>query len=288
MATEQGYYEGGEYGGYQNLTLVELVNDYMANRDPDDYDFGVPRHKVIYNARRAIRELYFDAMRDIRAIELDVSETLSIPIPYDYIDYVRISWVDVNGNIYPMAQNNSLSIAKQYLQDADFNLLFDAQGYVLLGTPTTQAYSDDGGNGVKEYNLCNTRNGFAPNLDRSKVYENGSYRIDKDAGLIRFSSEVYTKSVLIEYVSDGLYVDPDKGFNESDISIHKHAEAAVESYIYYKNIWKRRNVPRYAQLAARKEWYNEKRKAKRRSAQFTARELRQALRSANTWISRNN
>lgn len=284
MATEQSYYESGSTTGDGYLSIETLVNDYMANIDPDDYDHGVKRAKVIYNIRRAIRELYMDVMQDIRAIEMDVSENLSIPIPYDYIDYVRISWVDDNGNVYPMAENKDLSIAKQYLQDSDYNLLFDQNGFALLGTPYTQVYHDDASSSTTEYNLCEYNTAFMPNFDRSKVFENGGYVVDKEAGLIRFTSDVYTKAVLLEYVTDGLYVDSQKGFTESDIKIHKYAEAAVHAYVFNANIAKRRNVPRYAQMAARKEWYNEKRKTKRRVSSFTARELRQALRSADTWV----
>ena len=74
MATEQSYYESGSTTGDGYLSIETLVNDYMANIDPDDYDHGVKRAKVIYNIRRAIRELYMDVMQDIRAIEMDVSE----------------------------------------------------------------------------------------------------------------------------------------------------------------------------------------------------------------------
>ena len=279
--SEQTYYEGSDFGGYGYVTLEQVVNDYMASKQPDDYDALAPRHLVVNHARWGLRELYFDALREIKAIEVDLSETLSIPLPPDYVDYVRISWVDELGTLYPMAENKSLSISQVYLQDNEYNLLFDIDGNVLQGSATTQALINAEGEGVKEYNICSP--GFTPNLDRSKVFENGSYRIDKDAGLIRFDSSVYSKSVVLEYISDGLYFDTVKGEDDSKARVHKYAEQALHDYIYYKLIKKRKNVPRYAQLAAEKEWYNSKRRAKRRINQANVAELLQAIRGGDVW-----
>lgn len=282
MATEQTYFDSGDHGGSMYVTLEQIVNDYMAGRDPDDYDANTPRHVILGRAKRAVRELHMDVMREIRGEELQIGENLQATLPYDYLDYVRISWVDEYGNVFPISENKSLSIANQYLQDSDYNFLYDVDGFRLEGTPTTQLYQENNGNGIKEYNIAGTA--FAPNLDRSEQFEDGSYRIDKGDGVIRFDSNIYTKNILLEYVSDGLYVDVDKGFNEAGIRVHKHAEMAMHSYIHYYNIRKRRNVPRYAIAAARKEWFNDKRRAKRRMQQFTAQELYQQIKASDVWV----
>ena len=56
----------------------------MMSRDSDDYTSNVPRYKVLYQAKRALRELYFDVARDIKAIELDLSPTLNVVLPPDF------------------------------------------------------------------------------------------------------------------------------------------------------------------------------------------------------------
>lgn len=279
--SEQTYYEGSDYGDYGYVTLEQIVNDYMASKQPDDYDAMSPRYLVINHARWGLRDLYFDALREIKAIELDLGPNLAVVLPPDYVDYVRISWVDEYGTMYPMAENNTLSISKVYLQDSDYNILFDIDGNILEGTPATQTLLNIDGEGIREYNICGP--GFTPNIDRSKVYENGSYRIDKEAGLIRFDSTVYTKSVVLEYVSDGLYFDPVKGEDETKARVHKYAEQALRNYIYWKLIEKKRHVPRYEKLAARKEYFNSKRIAKRRINQGSVAELLQSVRGGDVW-----
>jgi hypothetical protein len=285
MATEQDYYTGSEYGSYPYVTLKQVVNDYMASRQKDDYDALAPRHVILNHARRGMRELYMDVSREVRAIEIDVSDTLSIPMPPDYIDYVRVSWVDKYGNLYPITENKSLSISRVYLQDHEYNILFDNDGNVLYGSAATQALQNVDGDTVKEYDII--RPGFTPNQDRTKVFENGSFVVDREDGLLRFDSTVHSKSVVLEYISDGLYTDPNRGETDSKVRIHKYAESALHNYIYWQSIAKRRNVPRYAVIAAKNDYYNSKRVARRRLTSTNVQELLQAARGADMWAPKN-
>jgi hypothetical protein len=281
--SEQTYYEGSEFGNYQYTTLTQVVDDYMSSRTKDSYDFDQPRHLVINHARWGLRELYFDAMQKVRAIELALGSTLAVKLPPDYVDYVRISWVDDYGKLYPMAENKTLSISRQYLQDSNYDLLFDGSGNILQGTPYTQTLgSATNSDGYTDQDI--TVRTFRPNLDKSERFPNGGYRIDKDAGLIRFDSSVYTKSIVLEYISDGLYFDTNKGEDASSVKVHKYAEQALHDFIYWKLIRRNKNVPFNEKQSAKKDYYNAKRVARRRISQHTADELLQAVKASNVWI----
>ena len=91
--SEQAYLDDStQWGDYSYITMEQIINDFMANRSPDDYTSTVARHRVLYQAMRGIRELYYDVMQEIKAIELDLSSALQVVLPEDYVNYVRISW----------------------------------------------------------------------------------------------------------------------------------------------------------------------------------------------------
>ena len=70
---DQVYYDDqSRHGEYQFITIEEIVNNFMMSRDEDDYTFNTPRYRVVYQAKRALRELYFDILQSVRVIELDI------------------------------------------------------------------------------------------------------------------------------------------------------------------------------------------------------------------------
>lgn len=281
--SEQTYLDtSSQWGEYSYVTMEQVVIDYLANRDSDDYTFNAERHKIIYHAKQGIRKLYFDVLQEVRAIELDLGPNLQVVLPEDYVSYVRLSWKDENNVLYPITKNDSISIAKEYLQDHQYNILFDNNGDILEGNSnplTNDPYNDSEYN---KYTFCTT--GFAPNVDMSERNDTGFYRIDKDNGVIKFSSDLYTKTVVLEYISDGLYYDPNKGETEAQIKVHKFAEQALIDYVYYSLIKQRRNVPANEKARARKEYHNSTRLAKRRLGAANRQELIKSFKKSNVWI----
>lgn len=283
--TSEDYYSNEElHGNYQYITLEDIVNNYIMSTSDDDFASEVPRYKVLFQARRAFRELYFDAIQEVKAVAIELSPQLTITLPPDFVNYARISWLDENNMLHPMAANDKISIAKDYLQDNNHELLFDDDGCVLEGEPygLTEVVE-----GSEEYINCNryafSGSSFNPNKNMTHVYGNGSYLIDKSNGVIRFGSEVFGKVVVLEYISDGLYTGCE-GSPEADLKIHKFAEDSVYNWIYWKLIERRRNVPANAKQLARKEWFNSRRICVRRIKTIRADELRQTFKGANRWI----
>lgn len=287
MSSFDYYNDPSQHGDYQYVTLNDLINDYMMSRDADDYTSTVSRYKVLYQAKRGLRELYYDVLREVRAIEMDLSPMLTVILPPDFVNYVRISWVGDDGQLHPMAMDNKMSIAQIYLQDNNYNLLFDNDGCVLQDDvlPAGASAVDDSESSTSSnyscYNVC--YDGFLPNKDNSLVFTNGKFRLDSSAGLIQFGSDAKGKSIVLEYISDGLFTGCE-GQPEAQIRIHKFAESALLDFIFYQLIKNRRNVPANEKYRARKEYYNSRRIAKRRINALKFSDIKQVFKGDSKWI----
>ena len=271
MSNLEYYNDSSQHGNYQYVTLEEIVNNFMMSGDADDHTAMAVRYKVVYQAKRGIRELYYDTVKEVKAIELDLSNTLNVTLPPDFVSLVRLSWIDGSGRIHPMAMDNKMPIGDIYLQANDYSLLFDNEGSVLTSArkpqvPTDLSSNIPYNNGFSSYDVC--YDNFLPN--------NGRFKMDKAGGLIQFSSDIASKAVVIEYISDGLYTEnvarPDQG-----IKIHKFAETALLNYIYSELIKKRASVPANEKARAQKEYTNSKRITKRRLNALTFTDLIQVF-----------
>lgn len=268
------YYEDeSQWGNHQYITIKDLVNDFMFSQTDDSHVANVDIDLVVYHAKRVVQELYFDVVNEVISIELDLNPSLIIPLPHDYINYVMISWVDVNGRKHPLAIDKTSNLAQAYLQDEVYEFLYSDDGDILQGSHL----QDLGGTETPSESLSinSTEIGYPDyNLDRSRVFKNGSYVIDKERGIIQFSSNVMGRTIALDYISDGLFQRAD-----SDIRIHKFAEDAAYEYIYWKLIKNNKNVPRNEKEGARRDWFNARRIAKRRISPVRYEEIRQVMKS---------
>ena len=74
--------------------------------------------------KRGIQELNYDAMKEIKILQLTIDHQFSFTLPSDYVNWVRISQYK-NGVLYPLSENIQTNWASAYLQDNDSNILFD-------------------------------------------------------------------------------------------------------------------------------------------------------------------
>ena len=268
MADIDYYADSSQYGQYQYVTLEQVITDYMMSRVDTDPTKNARRYQVAYQAMRGLRELYYDVLQEIKGVEMELSPSLEIVLPPDYVNYVRISWVDSTGQLHPMAEDNTMSIAKEYLQDNNYGILFDQNGCALIGNaprnPEDPEFDPDADLDSQygyDYGYYFNQ-GYRPNKDMSKYFANGKYRVDNQRGIIQFGSDAESKNIVLEYISDGLY-DGCDGKEEHEIRVHKFAEAAILDFIYYSLI-KNSSLPANEKQRARKEYYNSRRIAKRR------------------------
>jgi len=293
MATENPYeyYSDEEkHGNYQFVSLEEIVNNFTQNYLGDDTLLGyVPRSKVIYQAKQGIKEFTFGALSNVKVVELELGDNLDIIKPYDYVDYVRISWVNQKtGRIMPMSVNRHTPLGIAHLQDNEAEILFDNNGDILKGTTAIEAINDIlprknnldnlgcgfGGFGAFPWGY---RYGIDPiwNLDTTKNF-NGTFNISEKR--IHFSSESEERIILLEYVSDG------NDLVEKDMKVHKFAEDALYAYIHYRLSVNSIRPQDYEKRRLKKEYDTLYRNARVRLLGIKGQEFLQIWKQGKEWI----
>ena len=98
----------------------------------------------------------------------------------------------------------------------------------------------------------------------------GEYRINIEEDRIELTLGTGVAEIYIEYIADEA--------RATNPSVHAYAEQAVRSYIYYKLIDRKSNVPAVEKARARQEYYNERRLANARLKSFSKEEALKTIR----------
>ena len=93
------------YGGYSYVKLIDIINTFIATYvGTGKLIPSVKRTDVMFHAKRGLAEFSYDTLKSIKSQELTITPSLSMIIPQDYVNYVRLSWIDSHGVkhiIYP-------------------------------------------------------------------------------------------------------------------------------------------------------------------------------------------
>ena len=302
-------YKHTEFGRYQFLSLDNIINQFMfAYVGEDKIISKTKRLDVAFHAQRAIQELSFDTFKSCKAQEIEVPASLTMILPQDYVNYTKITWSDSSGIehvIYPTSKTSNPFNIKQ---DADGNYSFDIDDDTtvpvgsrddttnLIPGSDSDTWSNYKGNTPSEDQddyEDDTRwpaMGQRYGIDPQHAQSNGSFYIDCAKGLIHFSSNMSGKTVILHYISDGLYtfsdskVDADTNLVYDDPIIHKFAEEAMYKWIAYGILSTRMNTPEYIINRFKKEKFAETRKAKLRLSNIKLEEITQILRGKSKQI----
>ena len=275
------------FGGYRYISLNNLINNYIIAYVGDGKLINnAKRTDVVFHAKRGIQEFSYDISRVEKIQEIQLSTSLSMPMPQDYVHYVRMSYIDdagIENIIYPARYTSRPS--ESILQDDDYNYLFDTDGTLLKGTPVTNTRfkdfditkltgSDIGGNtgydnddSLDRIHVYGGRYG----LDPETTQNNGVFVIDELNGKISFSSDLANNIITLKYISDGLGTD-------DEMQIHKFAEDAMYKYLNYAIASTKANYPEYIINRFRRERRAAMRNAKLRLSSLKLGELTQVMR----------
>lgn len=279
------YSDETNHGSYQYIKLEDLVNNFMQQYTGDNRILGYQkRHQVLYWMKKGIQQFTFDALKEVKAIELELGDALDIIMPPDYVNYVRISWLDTEtGEFHPMGENRKLTLATAYLQDNDAQILFDNNGYVLEGDSATEIINNELSENINagidcQYTLRTRCGEQRWGLDTSRNY-NGTFNIDKRSGRIHFSSDVASRIIVLEYISDGLEYE-----SESNVMIHKFAEMAINNWTLWNLLSSREGTQDYLVRRAKKDYDTSYRNSKIRLMNLKVAEISQLLKERNKWF----
>jgi len=117
--------EDANWGSYQYVTLDYMVNNFILNYVGNDKLINnVDRYTILFHAKRAIQEITYDALRNIKVLEFELGNQLKMVLPPDYVNYVRISMLR-GGTLYPLTESRQNITATAYLQDNNGQIVFD-------------------------------------------------------------------------------------------------------------------------------------------------------------------
>lgn len=248
-------------GKYQFTTLEDIVNNFMIayvgnGKLIDD----VRRSEVLFHCKRAIQEFSYDISRVEKIQEIELGPTLVMPMPQDYVNYVRLSWVDESGienTIFPFRHTSKPNTP--ILQANDYSYLFDNEGNLLLGDSVTYdrftsinsselnmstnaAYFMGANYDVERETFLGGRYGLNPENPIGGAF----FLINDNEGNISFSSNLSGKVITLKYISDGLGTD-------GEMRIHKFAEEAIYKHVALNILSSKINTPEYVINRFKKE-----------------------------------
>ena len=273
--TQKAYYTGSDFGTYQFTTLDHIINGFMiAYVGESKIISKVNRTDVQFHAMRAIQELSYDVFRSIKSQEIEIPSSLTMVLPQDYVNYVKLVRVDSNGIervLYPTGKtSNPFAITQdtdgvyQYTGDALTEQSPSNTSESYQDQTETDPYSDD------STDIEIDSRGRRYGLDPQYAQANGTFFIDYLRGNIHFGSSLVGDTVTLKYVSDGLGTD-------SEMTVHKFCEEACYKWIAYGILSTRSNMPEYIVQRYKKERFAETRKAKIRLSNIKIEEFTQIL-----------
>jgi len=289
--------EGENWGSYQYTSLYDIVNNFMLMYSGNhSLVNNEERFKVLFHAKRGVQELNYDAFKEIKVLQLDVTDQYRFVLPADYVNWVRISMYQ-NGILYPLTENIQVNYGQAYLQDNNDRILFDETGNALspefspidldriLGTKKSiYLNSNSSFNGSEGY--CDNGDWyfdyivggrFGLNTETANI--NPTFNIDKETGVINFSSNIGGGSVVLEYVSDGM-----EGGDDSKVHVNKMFEDYIYAYIESSILHSKLNVQEYVVRRAQKKKSALLRNAKIRISNIHPGRLLMNLRGQDKWI----
>jgi len=285
------------YGSYQYLKISDVVNNFLiAYVGPGKLISNVKRTDVIFHAKRGLQEFSYDTLKSVKSQELNVPPSLSLALPQDYVNYVRVSRIDelgVKRIIYP-ANNLTINPYSNPVQDTAGVPVQDNFGQNIEGTSLTEKRWSQANdliinqtffNDLDDYAYWANYYGFDNGLFYGQQYGlepqyaqvNGWFTMNEREGKISFSSNLANKLIVLEYISDGLAYD-------LDTRIPKMAEEALYAYILHSVVASRINQPEYIVQRLKREKSAKLRNAKIRLSNIKLDEITQVMRGKSKWI----
>ena len=287
------------YGTYQYIKLSDVIDNYMVGYVGDGKIIqNAKKSDVLFFAKRSLQEFSYDTLKSIKSQELTIPESLSLVIPQDYVNYVALSWIDVNGVKRPLYPNNNLtinpytkllqdskgvptqdnfgedlegtSITVERWREANPNRLLNNQALNELDNLAYDVYGNDFGSGPWNW-------GRLYGLDPQYSNVNGWFGINEREGKFTFSSNLRDRLIVLEYISDGLAYD-------LDTRVPKMAEEAMYMSISYNLLANRSGTPEGMVARFKKDRRAALRNAKIRLSNIKLDEIVQVMRGQSKWI----
>ncbi len=128
------YSDNDNWGNYQFTSLDDIINQFqIAYVGEDKIIPKIKRADVAFHAQRAMQELSFDTFKSYKAHEIEIPASLTMVLPQDYVNYVKLTWSDSAGiehTLYPaiktsnptaIVQNDSGDVQEDLITNGTFD-----------------------------------------------------------------------------------------------------------------------------------------------------------------------
>jgi len=284
------------WGSYSYTKLNDVISNFMvAYVGTGKIISDVKRTDVVFFAKRAMQEFSYDTLKSVKSQELTIPPSLSVPMPQDYVNYVKMSWIDQSGIkhiIYPTTLTSNPTAIP--LQDSNGIPTQDNFNNNTQGTSITEERWDTNGIGVINNQIQDRSpvwaNIYGGGFGQGFAWQNGFYGIQPEVSQINgwftindrentfsFSNDLVDRIIILEYISDGLAYD-------LDTRVPKMAEEAIYAYILHAIVSTRASQPEYLVQRLRQEKSAKLRNAKIRLSNIKLDEFVQVMRGKSKWI----
>ena len=280
--TQQAYYQGGSFGGYQFISLNDVISNFIfAYTGEDNLIPKVKTSTVAFHAQRSLQELSFDTFKSTKSQEIVVPSSLTMLLPQDYVNYIKLTWVDGAGIehvLYPAIKTSNPTNVSQDT-NGDYTFTGDNLDTGASSTTNTNYNSTVPAENELDYDddYYVTAMGQRYGIDPAHAQTNGSFFIDDNTGKIHFSSNIKGKTIILKYISDSLGTD-------GEMQVHKFAEEAMYKWIAYSILSTRVGIPDNVIMRLKRDKQVETRRAKMRLSNIKIEEITQTLRGMSKWI----
>jgi len=285
--TDEQYYLGPDgqwdswdedYGAYQFTSIKDIVNNFIVAYVGEGKIISkIKRTDVAFHAQRCLQEFSYDILPSVKSQEIEIGPSLNFVLPKDYVNYVKITWVDNSGIervIYPAIKTSN---PPSILQDSKYEYLFDEQNREILlaeQSKTKESFQASPRNTPNNSSITgSSRIGRRYGLTPERAQANGVFYIDPIANVINFDSSFVGRIVTLKYISDGL------GGDDEDLTVHKFAEEAMYKYIAHAILATRANTPEYLVSRYKRELAAARRNTKIRLSNIKIEEIAQVMRN---------
>lgn len=283
------------YGGYSYITLGDAIDNFMVGYVGDGKIIQTAKKSdVLFFAKRSLQEFSYDTLKSIKSQELTIPPSLNIVLPQDYVNYVKLSWIDKYGVKRPIFPTNNLTTIPYStpIQDNKGVPTQDNFGENIEGTSLTKERFDSMNIDVlnndfdlDDWAYFSEAYGYNGNWNLGQFYGtdpqyaniNGYFTIDDREGKISFSSDMVDRLIVLEYISDGLAYD-------KDTKVPKLAEEALYASILHYIVSTRANQPEYLVQRLNKDKKSKLRNAKIRLSNIKLTEFVQVMRGKSKWL----
>ena len=275
------------FGNYQYTSIKDIVDNFMIAYVGDGKLIDhVAKSDVIFHAKRGIQEFSYDILKTVKLQEVELGPSLSIPMPQDYVNYVKVCYIDSSGIrriIYPTRLTTNPT--EPLVQDENYNYVFDSDGNAVEGSSITEerykAFDTKNISGdlssedslylsTNDYLRSDFGQRYGATPETTQI--NGFFTINERTGSFNFSSDLSGKIIVLEYISDGLGTD-------AEMKVNKMAEEALYKHIAYNVLANKRNIAEFIIRRYQKERRAAMRNAKLRLSNLKVSELAQVMRN---------